>query len=147
MSLRQISLYDVDMICELLVELRRASPEYAFVREDWTHVPPRLQHMICQPTFIGVIDEDFRGFMFGSIEEHWYSSRIDAFEQLLYVAEEWRGGMLAVRLIKGFEAEARRRGAENIYAGATTGMQEGRTIELYKKLGYRTTLPAVRKEL
>lgn len=145
--IRDISLYDVTPICELLVDLRRESPEYAFVREDWDYVPVRLSNMICQPSFIGVIDDDYKGFMFGCVEEHWYSSRIDAFEQLLYVGSPYRGTMLAPKLIKAFERVAKSRGAANIYAGATTGMQEERTIELYKRLGYRTTQPAVRKEL
>lgn len=147
MPIRNISLYDVTAICEHLVDLRNESPEYAFVREDWDYVPVRLSNMICQPNFIGVTDEDHRGFMFGCVEEHWYSSRIDAFEQLLYVGPSYRGGMLAVRLIKAFCDEARRRGAENVYAGATTGMDEERTLRLYGTIGFRSTLPGVRKEL
>lgn len=145
--IREISLYDVGPICELLCDLQVESPEYNFVQQDWDYVPPRLKNMICQPSFIGVIDDDYKGFMFGEVSEHWYSSRIDAFEQLLYVAAPHRGTMLAPRLIKSFEALAKSRGAANVYAGATTGMDEDRTIELYKRLGYRTTLPAVRKEL
>jgi GNAT superfamily N-acetyltransferase len=145
--IRDISLYDVNAICELLVDLRNESPAYAFVDQDWDYVPPRLRDLICLPSFIGVIDDDYNGFMFGHVEEHWYSSRIDAFEQMLYVAKPHRGTMLAPRLIKEFEKLARDRGAANVYAGATTGMEEARTIQLYMRLGYKTTLPAVRKEL
>lgn len=145
--IRDMSLYDVNAVCELLVDLRNESPEYKFVNEDWDHVPPRLRDMICHPGFIGVIDDDYRGYMIGYVQDHWYSSRIDAFEQLLYVAKDHRGSMLAPRLIKAFEKKAKEKGAENVYAGATTGMNEERTIELYKRLGYRVTLPGVRKEL
>lgn len=145
--IRDISLYDVGPICELLVDLGNESPAYAYVAKDWDYVPPRLREMICLPGFIGIIDDDYKGFMFGSVEAHWYSSRIDAFEQLLYVGAPYRGTMLAARLIKAFEQRAKAAGAKNIYAGATTDMQEERTIRLYERLGYRTTMPAVRKEL
>ncbi|QIG67209.1 N-acetyltransferase protein [Rhizobium phage RHEph15] len=145
--IRDISLYDVGPICELLVDLRNESPNYGFVEQDWEYVPPRLREMICLPGFVGVIDDDYKGFMFGSVEAHWYSSRVDAFEQLLYVGEPYRGTMLAPRLIKAFEQRCKAAGAHTIYAGATTGMNEERTIALYQRMGYRTTMPAVRKEL
>lgn len=145
--IRDISLYDVNPICEMLVDLRNESPEYNFVNEDWDYVPKHLQAMIIQPAFIGVIDDDYRGFMFGSVDRHWYSSRVDAFEQLLFVGSAFRGTMLAPRLIRAFEDRARSRQAENVYAGATTGMSEDRTIKLYERMGYKLTLPGVRKVL
>lgn len=145
--IRDMSLYDVGPLCELLMDLQRESPAYQFVEHDWSYVPDQLRHLICLPSFIGVIDDDYKGFMFGQVEAHWYSRRVDAFEQLLYVDAPHRGTMLAARLIKAFEQRAKDRGATTVYAGATTDMQDDRTIRLYQALGYRTTLPAVRKEL
>lgn len=145
--IRDISLYDVTAICDMLIQLRDESPVYRFVETDEDHVPEYLRCLITAPSFIGLIDEDYRGFMFGHVDCHWYSKRIDAFEQLLYVSPEHRGGSLAARLIRGFELSAKGRGATTLYAGATTGVADDRTIRLYQALGYRTTLPAVRKEL
>ncbi|QOE32152.1 acyltransferase [Rhizobium phage Paso] len=145
--IRQLSLYDVVPICEMLIDLREESPEYQHVIEDWDHVPKYLKELICHPSFVGVMDDDYRGFMMGYVQEHWYSRRLDAQEQLLYVCPQHRGTLLAPRLIKSFEKEAKAKGALNVYAGATTGMAEERTIQLYERLGYRRTLPGVRKEL
>lgn len=145
--IRKMSLYDVVPVCEMLVDLRNSSPEYNFVEEDWDYVPPRLKAMLCDPNFIGFIDDDYRGFMVGGVSQYWYSARKDAFEQLLWVNEEARGGMLAPRLIKAFEKRARELGAEYIHAGASTGMSENRTIQLYERMGYDVQTPSVRKKL
>ena len=145
--IRPVSLYDVTPICELLVDLRRESPEYSFVEEDWSYVPDKLYAMICDPDFCGVIDDDYRGFMIGACQQHWYSTRRDAYEQLLYVGPEYRGGALAVKLIKAFEAQAKHMGAVHVYAGATTGMNEERTLQLYERMGYTRLTTPVRKAL
>lgn len=144
--IREISLYDVVPICEMLVDLRNESPTYGYGEEDWGYVPSQLKHMITDPSFIGFIDDDFRGFMLGAVCSYWYSRRKDAHEQLLWINAEARGGMLAPRLIKRFEQKARELGAVHVYAGASTGMSEERTIQLYERLGYtRLTTPVKRK--
>ncbi|QWY83426.1 N-acetyltransferase protein [Rhizobium phage RHph_X3_9] len=145
--IRDMSLYDTLSVCEMLVDLRNESPEYAFVEEDWNYVPQQLNRMICDPDFIGIIDDDYRGFMIGSVQQHWYSSRRDAYEQLLWIGAPYRGTALAPRLIKAFEAKARSLGAVNLYAGASTGMNEERTIQLYERLGYTRLTAPVRKKL
>lgn len=145
--IRQMSLYDVVPVCEMLVDLKNSSPEYSFVVEDWDYVPNQLKNLLCNPKFIGVIDDDYRGFMIGAVDQYWYSSRKDAFEQTLLVNEEARGGMLALRLIKAFEKRAKELGAEYIHCGSTTGINEERTIQLYERMGYQRMTASVRKKL
>lgn len=145
--IRPMSLYDVVPVCEMLVDLRDESPEYSYGEEDWDYVPAQLKNMICDPLFIGFIDDDYRGFMIGGCQQHWFSRRIDAYEQLLFVGQEYRGGLLAPRLVRRFERRARELGAIHVYAGASTGMNEERTIQLYERMGYTRLTAPVRKRL
>lgn len=144
--MRTIVPSDATSIVDMLRLLRQESPTYNSVDDDPEWVEGNLKRLLEADAIVGVI-EPGKGFMIGAITNTWYSKRIEAVEQLLYIDPDARGGMLAVRLIKSFEALARAGGAEELTVGATTGMQEDRTRELYLRLGYANFGQSLRKKL
>lgn len=137
---------DTHNIVEMLRVLREESPAYNYVEDDPVWVAGNLEPLLERDAIVGVIEPE-RGFMIGAVYNTWYSKRIEAAEQLLYVHPDHRGGLLAVRLIKAFEALARSAGATYLHVGATTDMAEDRTRELYMRLGYEPKGQSLRKKL
>lgn len=137
---------DTHFIVEMLRIMRTESPTYSFAEDDPVWVRGNLEPLLERNALSGVIEPD-KGFMIGAIFNTWYSKQIIAAEQLLYVHPDHRGGMLAVRLIKSFELHVEARGAEYLTVGASSGMTEERTRELYKRLGYEPQGQSLRKKL
>lgn len=134
---RAIVVEDIGIIIEMLYALHEESPRYGRVIPDEKYVSACLKQMIEQPDFIGFIDTKLRGIMFGTATRQWFDSNLDAYEQILYLFPEHRGGMLAVRLIKSFEDKARNLGCWHVRAAVSTELQVEQTLKLYERLGYR----------
>lgn len=145
--IRDIVYSDTTAIVKMLQTLREESPEYNYVDNNPAWVEANLETILQRGALFGSISEDTRGFIIGGVCTTWYSTRIEGFEQLLYVIPEARGGMIAVRLIKRFELQVKALGATVLSVGATTGMQEDRTARLYHALGYETKGTSLRKVL
>lgn len=141
----------VTEIVELLRILREESPEYSYVEDDPIWVASNMDSLIQAEALVGVVDEDeeahIRGFMIGFVAHPWYSKRVDAMEQLLYVHPDFRGGSTAVKLIKRFEELCRSKGAHELQVGASTGMSEHKTVKLYEHMGYTKRSPVLVKRL
>lgn len=137
---------DTHFIVEMLRIMRTESPTYSYAEDDPVWVRSNLEPLLERNALTGIIEPE-KGFMIGAIFNTWYSKQIIAAEQLLYVHPDHRGGMLAVRLIKAFENLARERKAEYIDVGATSGMQEERTRDLYMRLGYEPKGQSLRKKI
>jgi GNAT superfamily N-acetyltransferase len=133
-------------IVAALQDLRLESPVYSRVANDPEWVTDNLTRLIEAGAMLGVVSPD-KGFMLGSITGTWFDATIQAYEQLLYVYPNHRGGIIAVRLIRAFENLARERGATCIHVGASTGMNDARTLELYAALGYQAQTASMKKEL
>ncbi len=147
---RLVCTEDAYDIVELLRILRLESPEYNYVDDDPEFVRSNLGTLIHTSMMRGVVALDGQtlvGFMIGFVGAPWYSRRVEAMEQLLYVDPAWRGGTLAFRLVHHFEAVCREAGAANLMVGASTGMAEERTVMLYERMGYTKGSPTLRKAL
>lgn len=83
-------------------------------------------------------DEDgaFHGFFVGYIIDYYFGDDLIAEDLLLYIVPGMRGVGAAKRLISYFESWASVNGASYVCLGATTGVDEEKTIGFYKKLGY-----------
>lgn len=149
-ALRELKLGDTRDIVELLRQLRVESPEYNYVEDDPTFVVNNLWSLISNNAMTGVVavvNDVLVGFMIGFVGAPWYSKRVEAMEQLLYVDPAVRGGTTAIRLIKEFEKLCKAKGAEVLSVGATTGIKEDRTVSLYERMGYTKGSPTLRKVL
>jgi GNAT superfamily N-acetyltransferase len=145
--LRPIRADDVGLISEMLLALHVESPHYSKVRPDHEYVRTNLTSMIEQPAFIGYIDVDLRGFMFGIANRTWFDSELNAYELLLYILPDYRGTSLAPRLIKQFEIAARALGCIHVRAGTSTQLNTERTLRLYERLGYTREANTVSKRI
>lgn len=90
--------------------------------------------------FLGIVCEqhgEIIGMFVGNITPYFFGSQKIASDLLLYIAPEFRGGAAAVRLVKEYEKWANLLGAAQVMLGVTTGIDEVRTIEFYKRLGYK----------
>ncbi|WP_052832938.1 GNAT family N-acetyltransferase [Bradyrhizobium sp. LTSP885] len=134
--LRKIKTADVGLIIEMLHALHEESPHYNTVMQDEQYVRNNLASMIEHPAFIGSIDADLRGFMFGQATAKWFDPEVNAYELLLYILPEYRGGLLAARLIKQFEIDAKRLGCVHVRAGTSTQISTEEVLRLYERLGY-----------
>ncbi|MGX9389628.1 N-acetyltransferase family protein [Nitrobacteraceae bacterium UC4449_H16] len=134
--LRPITTDDVGPIIDMVLTLHVESPNYSLVKPDVPYVRTTLTSMIEQPCFIGTIDVDRRGFMFGIASRTWYDSELNACELLLYILPKYRGGLLAPRLIKNFETVAKGLDCIHVRAGTSTRVNTEQTLRLYERLGY-----------
>ncbi len=87
------------------------------------------------------------GAMAGAVTEHPFSWGKYAFDYGLFVDPAYRGGLMAARLVRAFEAQAARLGARDFRPGIMTGVHVSRTTEFYERLGYRQTGTQLIKEL
>jgi len=134
---RELRPDDFGCILNMLRFIKDESPEYAYTSEDDAeYVLSNLKAMYDTGALLGVIDEAGRGVMIGALHRQWYSSRLDAAEQILFVYPPFRGTPLAVRMIRSFEQIARARGACTLGVGVTTGIREEQTVSMYQRLGY-----------
>jgi GNAT superfamily N-acetyltransferase len=75
-------------------------------------------------------------FMASQLSETFLNDEVNAYEKGLYVAPEYRGGTIAVRLIRNFEAWASKNGAANIWLGQSVGQNQEQTLHFFQRLGY-----------
>lgn len=67
----------------------------------------------------------------------WYAPRRRCARDLLvWVAPEWRGSSLGVRLIRAIEAWALEHAVDDLYLSQSTGIEVERTAAFYERLGY-----------
>lgn len=101
--------------------------------------PEKVMRLISRPSGYhecAVLDGEIVGFMCGYIGETFLNNQTNAYEQGLFVAPEHRGGTVAVRLVKNFEAWAKSRGAANIWLGQSVGQNMASTLKFFERLGY-----------
>lgn len=147
--IREIEHKDIPSLIWCLQMLRKESPTYGHVANDPILVEGNLNNLFGNNIAFGVIDNDVacKGFMFGVAGPSWYSDKIEAAEQLLYVVPAERGTGLAIKLIKAFELQCKHRGCKSLAVGASVGINDERTERLYERLGYKWHGRTLVKEL
>lgn len=136
MSVRTATAKDVNWMLDVLEHLWEESPIYKHYTKDRNYVWGALHAMLCRQDMIMLVDDAYKAFMIGCVSNQWYAPDIEAFEMLLAVDKQFRGGMTAVRLIKEFERECRERNATAIYVGSSLGIADETAKALYRKLGF-----------
>lgn len=88
--------------------------------------------------YVRVVEDDngqIVGGMVGYCLPSWFGQDRTASDITLFMLPEARGGMTAVRLIKGFIEWAKSRGAKQIRPGVSTGAVGAKAEVLYERLG------------
>jgi len=76
------------------------------------------------------------GGFIGTVTEHYFGFDLQASDLALFIAPEQRNGTAAVRLIKAYIEEAKRRGAKQIMLGNSTGVDFERVAALFESVGF-----------
>ena len=134
-------LIDIDwfLVRGLLLMLHAESTVFGVHPVDTEYVRHNFEAMICndRAIMLGAFDTTgLQGVMLGAVGPQWYSPRLEAYEMLLAVFPEWRGSSVAYRLVREFERESERLGAEAITVGTSLGIADASAVKLYNHLGY-----------
>lgn len=81
-------------------------------------------------------DDEFIGCMIASVDRTWWSSQKMAEDILLFVKEEHRGSLAAVKLIQAYKDWALAKEADVIRLSSMSGIKPERTAKLYQRLGF-----------
>lgn len=83
-------------------------------------------------------DSKLIGFHIGYIANPFWSMDRIGHDAMMYIDQDHRGGMTAMRLIKAFEDWAVQQGAKQIRPGISVGGPIDRVARLYHAAGYQT---------
>ena len=100
--------------------------------------------------YLGILNEnngEINGMFIGYITPFFFSDQKIATDFVLFINPEHRGGTLAIRFILEYEKWAKENNAKQIKLGIYTGVNEYRTSELYKHLGYKHSGVTFKKEI
>ena len=143
MEVLKIRQGDTDDIMSLIMlgrEMHKESPRF----RDMDYDEDKLMHLglgLAEQGGIFIAEKDDKpvGMVLGMVTEHFFGHDLMATDLAFYVHPDHRGGTLAVRMLKKFEAWAFSLGAKVISVGVSTEVGSERTGQLYERLGYRIT--------
>ena len=96
---------------------------------------------------VAVRGDTCHGFMIGERAPYGFHESEFAFDRLLFVTPNMRGGVAARTLINAFETWCKMHKVSRILLGVTTGVHAAQTERLYNKLGYTTVGAVTMKEV
>lgn len=136
MAIRDATEQDLDAIVELGLEMH-AESSYRYLQFDQEKVRSFMAGMMGQQ-YVRVYEKDGQllGGMAGMVVQPWFSTDLYAVDVAVFVSQEHRGSMAAVRLIKDFVVWAKECGAKQIRPGVTTGDVGSAGSRLYEALGF-----------
>ena len=134
--IRHATLQDIPALIDL-GQVMHAESRYSVM----PYLPSRVErtlHMLMNGAgcvLVAEVDGELVGGFMGACNEHYFSDQKVAGDLAIFVAPEFRGGMLGARLIKSFVEWAQEQGAKIIDTGVTTGVTTPQTEALFAKLG------------
>lgn len=140
---------DLDSLIEMGQRLHNEAEAYSHFEFSPYRVMQTFFGIMQSEDQVGLCyDKDgIKGAMAGAIYPQFFSKGKTASELFVFVEQTARGGLIGKRLLAGFEHWAMAMGAKEIRVGVSSGILPGRTVGLYKKLGYNPTATQLRKVL
>ncbi len=136
MALRLATLEDLPALVVLGREMH-ATSSYAPMDFDPERLKETITELMNKSQFVVVVEDtngQVVGGMLGTVTQSWFGQDMVANDLALFVSQDARGGMAAVRLLKAFVQWAKLAGAKQIRPGVTTG--HARAEQLFDKLGF-----------
>ena len=131
---------DIPPLIKMGKLMRDESPRFRMMDYDEQKCEVLCQALVNQGgLFIAERDGEPVGMVLGAVTPHFFGNDLMASDFVVYIHPDHRGGSLVVRMLKKFEAWAFSLGAKVVSFGVSTEIDAERTIELYKRLGYRVT--------
>jgi len=135
--MRRAAHLDVPRLMELGAAMH-AESRYARFALSPLKVEAGFRAMIDSKNAIVLVDGDPVHSMFvGYASAFWWGDELESFDVLLYVSPERRGGMSALRLIRGYIAAAQSIGVSDIKIGTSTGIDSERTMRFFERMGFQ----------
>ena len=139
MVIRVLLQEDIDALTELGSEMHQES-DYAFLPYDRGRVRTLiLQYIEDRTTRCGLVAEDDQtliGMIGGVLIEYYFCEETLVADEVLFVKRERRGSMAALRLIRGLQEWAVRRGARELCLSVSTNVHSETTGRFYERLGF-----------
>ena len=130
MIYRRATLEDIPQIIECVTRMVQGT-------EFEPPIPEKMAKVIQNWYTEGVWDgEKLVGFMVGQVCETFLNTQLNAYEKGLFVLPEHRGGTMAVRLLRNFEAWAKTQCAQKVWLGQSVGQNKEATLKFFERQGY-----------
>lgn len=137
--IRDIEERDIAELVQIGHSMAKES-DYANDGYDFDKAEDLLEQVVRLPSFYGAVSVgeagDIRGMFVAILTEHFFSNNTIATDLFLYVKPDYRGKRDGYQLIMGYLDWCKEVQADTICMGITTGINEEKTSELYKKLGF-----------
>lgn len=138
MIVREATMHDLNRLVELGRSMFGESKKkkYNFNDEKLKNV---IHYLIKEPSgivFVAVEKEEIIGGFVGNVIQHWYGDDTYSTDFALYITPEKRGGIMAMRMLKRYIAEAKKRNVDEICIGTTTGIETEMVERLYERMGF-----------
>ncbi len=131
---------DIDALMEL-GRLNHAESSYANMPLDEAHLRQRAREALRQRGRYALLlaERDGRavGMLVAFCDRHLLSNTRGVTVYTWFVKPDARGGMAAIKLLRGVKRWAGARDARNIYLNVTSGVDVRRTDRLLKRLGFQ----------
>jgi len=141
---------DIERLIELGAEMHRESV-YAFLPYDREKVRALIvQYVEDRTTRCGLVaeaDGALVGMIGGAAIDYYFCDETLVADEVLFVTRDRRGGFAAVRLIRGLQDWAARRGAREVCLSVSTNVHRETTERLYERLGFTLVGGVFKKRL
>lgn len=131
---------DVPEVVSLIEQLHKES-SFSQISFDQDHCTVNVEQWIAQDIYWaqGAFDTNKKLFAVyaGYIAQYYFSKEIGAYDLLMYVEPQRRGGYTIVKLVKNFESWAKSMGAKEIRPGTSTGINNEMSKKFYEALGFK----------
>lgn len=130
---------DIHALVDLGRRMHDESPHYSRLKYSPVKVGIMIERLIELENgfvWVGDRDGDIVGALLGICDEHWMSSERVATEIALYVAQDYRGAILATRLLTEFMTFATYQRAKLTVVGASSGLDNERVAAFYERFGF-----------
>ncbi|WP_368647805.1 N-acetyltransferase family protein [Castellaniella ginsengisoli] len=149
--MRPATLEDVPALVEMGAGMAAESPRWNRLTYSGERVGNTLRNLIESPDGLVLVGERSGGLIAGGIaaiaSPNWMSEEMIVQELALFVRPEFRGSILACRLICGLAEWAKLKGARWVEAGVSTGVSPERTAALYQRLGFKAFMVGLELEI
>lgn len=136
MPVSRLDKVDLNWIVPELRKLPQQSTAFADVPDDPQWVMTTLGGMFDGGMF-GVGIGELGSFLLAMPMRPWYADRLEVHEIILWVPQEYRGTMTALRIIRKFVEVAKEYEPHSIHAGATLDIVDtDRVLSVYERAGF-----------
>ncbi|QBJ01044.1 hypothetical protein [Aeromonas phage MJG] len=149
MIVRQATMLDILTLAQLAADYSEEAKKHSNFPFDAEYAMNSMARSLMTDgaAFICFRDNEPVGFLWGFLSTLPWSRAKIAFDVILYVKPECRGGRSALKLFSAYEEWAKKNGAVEIQISVASGIHEEATGRLYERLGYNHLGTQYRKEL